>query len=138
MRMGRALWDSSVDTPAFTRTSYQNMAVHWRSFTPYRWVVKHRPRVGHIRFWVWRGPSVERSGAVETPTGIKTGDTSAPRLILDSGIIHDNSLKGGKIGLYIHSQVGGNLKKKKKLRMAFRETGMSLPFIFIFFFSRRT
>ncbi|ROT79303.1 thrombospondin [Penaeus vannamei] len=57
-------------------------SIGWSPNVAYRWQLHHRPDIGTIRFYLYRGNNE----------------------VMDSGNIYDDSLKGGRLGLYCFSQ----------------------------------
>lgn len=56
--------------------------VGWKEKTAYRWHLIHRPKIGLINLKIFNGK----------------------RLVVDSGNVFDNTLKGGRLGMYAFSQ----------------------------------
>ncbi|XP_058805689.1 cartilage oligomeric matrix protein isoform X2 [Phymastichus coffea] len=81
--------------------------VGWKQYTPYRWRLIHRPRIGLIRLWIYEGQ----------------------RLIADSGNHFDSTLKGGRLGVFAFSQqmvLWSNLKYSCKETVSY-EVYRTLP-----------
>uniref|UniRef100_A0A4W5PX82 Thrombospondin 4a n=1 Tax=Hucho hucho TaxID=62062 RepID=A0A4W5PX82_9TELE len=65
--------------------------VGWKDKVSYRWYLQHRPQVGYIRARFYEGPN----------------------LVADSGVKIDNSMRGGRLGVFCFSQeniIWSNLK----------------------------
>ena len=77
-----ALW-SSFDYPGQTKLVWKGNMIGWKLKHAYHFSIQHRPMSGHIRIKVV---------------------SSNRDLVIDSGIIKDSSLLGGRIGLYTFSQ----------------------------------
>ncbi|XP_039272110.2 cartilage oligomeric matrix protein-like [Styela clava] len=54
----------------------------WKDKTSYRWELIHRPSVGYIKLRIYQGTS----------------------LLTDSGVVKDETFKGGRLGVYCYSQ----------------------------------
>ncbi|KAL0979294.1 hypothetical protein UPYG_G00183300 [Umbra pygmaea] len=65
--------------------------VGWKDKVSYRWFLQHRPQVGYIRARFYEGPN----------------------LVADTGVKIDNSMRGGRLGVFCFSQeniIWSNLK----------------------------
>lgn len=74
--------------------------IPWQQFVSYRWNLVHRPSIGLIRLKLYSGQE----------------------LIADSQNIFDNTLKGGKLGVYCFSQeniVWSNIEYKCRGEISF-------------------
>ncbi|XP_064635829.1 uncharacterized protein LOC135493010 [Lineus longissimus] len=80
----QALWDAQTTANVVDLVWHAPNLAGWKCKTAYRWQVSHRPSVGTIRII------------------IKQGET----LIVDSGAIFDDVLKGGRVGLFMNTQPG--------------------------------
>ncbi|XP_039274396.2 thrombospondin-4-like isoform X2 [Styela clava] len=77
-----ALWHSG-DTPNQVRTIWSDPNnVGWKDKTAYRWELKHRPETGYIRLKFYE----------------------VNKLVADTGAIIDNTVKGGRLGVFCFSQ----------------------------------
>lgn len=56
--------------------------VGWKERVAYRWLLIHRPHIGLIRLRMFQGTT----------------------MVVDSGNIYDNTLKGGRLGVFCFSQ----------------------------------
>ncbi|XP_069988557.1 thrombospondin-1-like [Penaeus vannamei] len=77
----RALWDSGT-TDGQVTVLWQNGTLGWHPHVAYRWQLHHRPDLGVMRLFLYEGRS----------------------LVADSGNVYDDTLKGGRLGLYCFSQ----------------------------------
>ena len=57
--------------------------VGWREKVAYRWLLLHRPKIGLIRLRIFEGEN----------------------MVADTGNVFDDSLKGGRLGVFCFSQV---------------------------------
>ncbi|ROT79306.1 thrombospondin [Penaeus vannamei] len=76
-----ALWLTGT-TPNQATLLWHDGSIGWSPNVAYRWQLHHRPDIGTIRFYLYRGNNE----------------------VMDSGNIYDDSLKGGRLGLYCFSQ----------------------------------
>ncbi|XP_047497227.1 cartilage oligomeric matrix protein-like [Penaeus chinensis] len=77
----KALWYSGTTHDQVT-VLWQNGTLGWHPNVAYRWHLHHRPALGVMRLFLYEGT----------------------RLVADSGNVYDDSLKGGRLGLYCFSQ----------------------------------
>ncbi|XP_073822840.1 cartilage oligomeric matrix protein-like [Musca autumnalis] len=75
-----SLWDAK-SMKNQTRLLWQN-PMGWKAKTSYRWSLMHRPAIDLIRLRLFEND----------------------RMILDSGNVHDSTLKGGRLGVFCYSQ----------------------------------
>ncbi|XP_037794812.1 cartilage oligomeric matrix protein-like isoform X2 [Penaeus monodon] len=76
-----ALWLTG-STPNQAALLWHDGSIGWTPNVAYRWQLHHRPNIGTIRFYLYRGTN----------------------LVMDSGNIYNDALKGGRLGLYCFSQ----------------------------------
>ncbi|XP_063594894.1 cartilage oligomeric matrix protein-like [Penaeus indicus] len=76
-----ALWFTG-STPNQATLLWHDGSIGWTPNVAYRWQLHHRPSIGTIRFYLYQGTN----------------------LVMDSGNIYENTLKGGRLGLYCFSQ----------------------------------
>ncbi len=57
--------------------------VGWREKVAYRWLLLHRPKIGLIRLRIFEGEN----------------------MVADTGNVFDDTLKGGRLGVFCFSQV---------------------------------
>lgn len=73
-----AIWHSS-DTPGITTLLWQDPDLQgWEPNKSYRWYLTHRPSTGYISLQIYRGTS----------------------LMVDSGSVHDSTIRGGRVGVF--------------------------------------
>lgn len=77
-----SLWHSGNTTDEVKLLWSDPKNVGWRQKTAYRWHLIHRPKIGLINMKIFNGK----------------------KLVADSGIIFDSTLKGGRLGMYVFSQ----------------------------------
>lgn len=61
---------------------WQDNRIGWSPNVAYRWLLHHRPGIGTMRFYLYKGDYQ----------------------VTDSGNIYDDTLKGGRLGLFCFSQ----------------------------------
>ncbi|SYZ79387.1 Hypothetical protein TART1_2240, partial [Trichococcus shcherbakoviae] len=76
-----ALWLTG-STPNQATLLWHDGSIGWTPNVAYRWQLHHRPNIGTIRFYLYQGTN----------------------LVMDSGNIYDDTLQGGRLGLYCFSQ----------------------------------
>ncbi|XP_037794199.1 cartilage oligomeric matrix protein-like [Penaeus monodon] len=76
-----ALWYTG-STPDQATLLWKDNSIGWAPNVAYRWQLHHRPRIGVIRFYLYRGDSQ----------------------LIDSKNIYDTTLQGGRLGLFCFSQ----------------------------------
>ncbi|XP_042888974.1 cartilage oligomeric matrix protein-like isoform X2 [Penaeus japonicus] len=76
-----ALWLSG-STPNQAKLLWQDTSIGWEPSVAYRWKLHHRPGIGTIRFYLYKGDSQ----------------------VMDSRNIYDHTLQGGRMGLFCFSQ----------------------------------
>ncbi|XP_051160772.1 cartilage oligomeric matrix protein-like isoform X1 [Leptopilina boulardi] len=77
-----SLWNTKGHKNEVKLLWHDPKKIPWKAFTSYRWELVHRPIIGLIRLKLYNGNE----------------------LIADSKNIYDNTLKGGKLGVYCFSQ----------------------------------
>ncbi|XP_032371559.1 thrombospondin-4a [Etheostoma spectabile] len=86
-----SLWHTG-HTPEQVRLLWKDPRnVGWKDKVSYRWFLQHRPQVGYIRARFFEGP----------------------KLVADTGVIIDTSMRGGRLGVFCFSQeniIWSNLK----------------------------
>ncbi|XP_029296018.1 thrombospondin-4a [Cottoperca gobio] len=86
-----SLWHTG-DTPDQVRLLWKDPRnVGWKDKVSYRWFLQHRPQVGYIRARFFEGP----------------------KLVADTKVIIDTSMRGGRLGVFCFSQeniIWSNLK----------------------------
>ncbi|ROT78853.1 thrombospondin [Penaeus vannamei] len=76
-----ALWVTR-STKAQAKLLWQDNRIGWSPNVAYRWLLHHRPGIGTMRFYLYKGDYQ----------------------VTDSGNIYDDTLKGGRLGLFCFSQ----------------------------------
>ncbi|XP_028411213.1 cartilage oligomeric matrix protein-like [Dendronephthya gigantea] len=84
IRLRNALWHGGSTENEVELLWSDIKQVGWESNVKYHWRLIHRPQQGVIRLKVFKGR----------------------REFVDTGYIHDNTLAGGRMGLYVFSQAG--------------------------------
>lgn len=80
--LGESLWNTG-STPNQVKQIWETRKnIGWKPHTAYRWKLIHRPKIGLIRLHYYDGKN----------------------LVADSGNVFDNTLKGGRLGVYCFSQ----------------------------------
>ncbi|XP_026177296.1 thrombospondin-4a [Mastacembelus armatus] len=86
-----ALWHTG-DTTNQVRLLWKDPRnVGWKDKVSYRWFLQHRPQIGYIRVRFFEGP----------------------KLVADTGVVIDTSMRGGRLGVFCFSQeniIWSNLK----------------------------
>uniref|UniRef100_H2ZQX7 TSP C-terminal domain-containing protein n=1 Tax=Ciona savignyi TaxID=51511 RepID=H2ZQX7_CIOSA len=113
-RMRNALWHSS-DTMGEVKVLWSDpINQGWEDMTSYRWELQHRPQVGYIRSQTCASPSFREIPIfllyliyhiylpLFTPCRIRFFRQS--QLIADTGSVLDNTVKGGRLGVFCFSQ----------------------------------
>ncbi|XP_066928778.1 cartilage oligomeric matrix protein-like [Clytia hemisphaerica] len=81
-RLRNALWHTGNTTDEVSLLWHDKRFRGWRPKVSYRWKLEHRPDIGLIRLQVNRGQFA----------------------MFDTGCIYDNTLRGGKVGMFVFSQ----------------------------------
>ncbi|SYZ79390.1 Hypothetical protein TART1_2243, partial [Trichococcus shcherbakoviae] len=76
-----ALW-VTASTANQAQLLWHDGSIGWTPNVAYRWQLHHRPDIGTIRFYLYQGNNQ----------------------VIDSGNIYDDTLKGGRLGLFCFSQ----------------------------------
>ncbi|XP_042858636.1 cartilage oligomeric matrix protein-like, partial [Penaeus japonicus] len=76
-----ALWFTG-STHNQTQLLWHDEKIGWQPNVAYRWQLHHRPEIGVMRFHLYEGG----------------------REVMDSGNVYDDTLKGGRLGVYCNSQ----------------------------------
>ncbi|XP_063591723.1 cartilage oligomeric matrix protein-like [Penaeus indicus] len=76
-----ALW-VTASTPNQAQLLWHDGSIGWTPNVAYRWQLHHRPDIGTMRFYLYQGNNQ----------------------VMDSGNIYDDTLKGGRLGLFCFSQ----------------------------------
>ncbi|XP_055386338.1 cartilage oligomeric matrix protein-like [Condylostylus longicornis] len=91
--LGTALWNSNSTKNQVKILWNDPKREGWKQFTSYRWELIHRPTIGLIKLRIYEGNN----------------------LILDSPLIYDEEIRGGRLGVYCASQenvIWSNLQYK--------------------------